>query len=41
MDLMNKVCQLYLDQFMIVIVDDILIYLMFREEHGTHLRIAL
>lgn len=36
MDLLNWVFQLYPEM-----VDDILIYLSFREEHEAHLRIAL
>ncbi|XP_073120148.1 uncharacterized mitochondrial protein AtMg00860-like [Henckelia pumila] len=41
MDLMNRVFQPYLDQFVIVFIDDILIYLKNREEHSQHLRTAL
>ena len=41
MDLMNRVFQPYLDQFVIVFVDDILIYSMYRQEHEGHLRTAL
>nr|GEU31023.1 hypothetical protein [Tanacetum cinerariifolium] len=37
MDLMNRVCRPYLDEFVIVFIDDILIYLRKKEEHGTHL----
>lgn len=33
LDLMKKMFQLYLDQFVIVFVDDILIYSKSREEH--------
>ncbi|GKE89788.1 putative reverse transcriptase domain-containing protein, partial [Tanacetum coccineum] len=33
MDLMNRVCRPYLDKFMIVFIDDILIYSKTREEH--------
>ncbi|GJS86988.1 putative reverse transcriptase domain-containing protein [Tanacetum coccineum] len=39
MDLMNRVCKPYLDKFMIVFIDDILIYS--RKEHTNHLRIIL
>ena len=38
---MNWVFQPYLDQFVIVFVDDILIYSRSREEHERHLRTAL
>ncbi|GJX31652.1 putative reverse transcriptase domain-containing protein [Tanacetum coccineum] len=38
MDLMNRVCRPYLDKFMIVFIDDILIYSKTREEHVEHLR---
>ena len=41
MDLMNRVFQPYLDQFVIVFVDDILLYSRSREEHETHLRTTL
>ncbi|GKE25932.1 putative reverse transcriptase domain-containing protein, partial [Tanacetum coccineum] len=33
MDLMNRVCRLYLDKFVIVFIDDILVYSKTREEH--------
>ncbi|GJX57980.1 putative reverse transcriptase domain-containing protein [Tanacetum coccineum] len=39
MDLMNRVCRPYLDKFVIVFIDDILIYSKTREEHVEHLRI--
>ncbi|GJW53001.1 putative reverse transcriptase domain-containing protein, partial [Tanacetum coccineum] len=41
MDLMNRVCKPYLDKFVIVFVDDILIYSRNKEEHANHLRIIL
>ncbi|GKE25616.1 putative reverse transcriptase domain-containing protein [Tanacetum coccineum] len=41
MDLMNRVCKPYLDKFMIVFIDDILIYSKNKEEHEKHLKIIL
>ena len=41
MDLMHKVFQPYLDQFVVVFVDDILIYSQSEREHEYHLRIVL
>ena len=41
MDLMHRVFQPYLDQFVVVFVDDILIYSKFEKEHDDHLRIFL
>ncbi|GJS45266.1 putative reverse transcriptase domain-containing protein [Tanacetum coccineum] len=41
MDLMNRVCKLYLDKFVIVFIDDILIYFINKEEHGEHLKTIL
>jgi hypothetical protein len=41
MDTMNKVFHDYLDQFIIVFIDDILIYSRTSEEHEKHLRKAL
>nr|GEV34366.1 putative reverse transcriptase domain-containing protein [Tanacetum cinerariifolium] len=38
MDLMNRVCKPYLDKFMIVFIDDILIYSRNKEEHEEHLK---
>ena len=40
MDLMHRVFQPYLDQFVVVFIDDILIYSKSEEEHG-HLRFIL
>ncbi|GJU80089.1 putative reverse transcriptase domain-containing protein [Tanacetum coccineum] len=41
MDLMNRVYKPYLDKFVIVFIDDILIYSRKKEEHADHLRIIL
>ncbi|GJV38174.1 putative reverse transcriptase domain-containing protein [Tanacetum coccineum] len=41
MDLMNRVCKPYLDKFVIVFIDDILIYLKMKEDHKVHLRLML
>ena len=41
MYLMHGVFQPYLDQFVVVFVDDILIYFQSEEEHEEHLRIVL
>ena len=41
MDLMHRVFQGYLDQFVVVLVDDILIYSKTEEEHEDHLRTVL
>ncbi|GJU64521.1 putative reverse transcriptase domain-containing protein [Tanacetum coccineum] len=40
-DLMNRVCRPYLDKFVIVFIDDILIYSKTQEEHVEHLRLVL
>ena len=41
MALMNKIFAEYLDQFAVVVIDDILVYSKSIEEHEKHLRIAL
>nr|GEZ01031.1 putative reverse transcriptase domain-containing protein [Tanacetum cinerariifolium] len=41
MDLMNRVCKPYLDKFVIVFIDDILIYSKDEKEHEEHLKAIL
>ncbi|GJZ92016.1 putative reverse transcriptase domain-containing protein, partial [Tanacetum coccineum] len=41
MDLMNRVCKPYLDKFVIVFIDDILIYSKNKQEHEEHLKLIL
>ncbi|KAI3775098.1 hypothetical protein L1987_49666 [Smallanthus sonchifolius] len=41
MDLMNRVCKPYLEKFVIVFIDDILIYSKTKAEHEQHLRLIL
>ena len=41
MDIMNRVFKKYLDKFVIVFIDDILIYSKNEEDHAEHLRIIL
>ncbi|GJU64537.1 putative reverse transcriptase domain-containing protein [Tanacetum coccineum] len=41
MDLMNRVCRPYLDKFVIVFIDDILIYSRTKEDHEMHLKLIL
>ncbi|GJT51656.1 retrotransposon protein, putative, ty3-gypsy subclass [Tanacetum coccineum] len=41
MNLMNRVCKPYIDKFVIVFIDDILIYLKSKEDHEVHLKIVL
>ncbi|GKF57704.1 putative reverse transcriptase domain-containing protein, partial [Tanacetum coccineum] len=40
-DLMNRVCKPYLDRFVIVFIEDILIYSKSRKEHEGHLKLIL
>ncbi|GJT55817.1 putative reverse transcriptase domain-containing protein, partial [Tanacetum coccineum] len=41
MDLMNRVCKPYFDKFVIVFIDDILIYSLNEKEHEEHLKTIL
>nr|GEZ62123.1 putative reverse transcriptase domain-containing protein [Tanacetum cinerariifolium] len=41
MDVMNRVCKPYLDKFITVFIDDILVYSKDEEEHEKHLKIIL
>ena len=41
MDYMNRIFHDYLDQFVVVFIDDILVYSRNKEEHEKHLRIVL
>ncbi|GJZ61854.1 putative reverse transcriptase domain-containing protein, partial [Tanacetum coccineum] len=41
MDLMNRVCKPYLDKFVIVFIDDILIYSKNKQEHEEHFKLIL
>ena len=40
-DLMNRVFLPYVDHFVVVFIDDILMYSKVREDHDTHLRVVL
>ena len=40
-DMMNRVFKYYLDKFVIVFIDDILVYSRSNEEHEEHLRLTL
>jgi hypothetical protein len=41
MNLMNKVFMKFLDKFVVVFIDDILVYSKTEEEHAEHLRLVL
>ncbi|GKB28821.1 putative reverse transcriptase domain-containing protein, partial [Tanacetum coccineum] len=41
MDLMNRVCKPYLDKFVILFIDDIVIYSRNKKEHKEHLKAIL
>ena len=41
MDLMNRVFRLFLDRFVMVFIDDILVYSKDREDHDMHRRVVL
>ena len=41
MSMMNKVFMEFLDKFVVVFIDDILVYLKNEEEHKEHLRLVL
>lgn len=40
-DIMNVMFKLYLDKFVIVFIDDILVYLRTYEDHEHHMRMVL
>ena len=41
MDLMNRVFQSFVDQFVVVFIDDILVYYKDAQEHEQHLKIVM
>ncbi|MCI65747.1 reverse transcriptase, partial [Trifolium medium] len=41
MDYMNRVFHPYLDKFVVVFIDDILVYSKSEEEHEEHLQLVL
>jgi len=40
-DLMNRVFRPFLDKFVVVFIDDILVYSKTRKEHANHLRMVM
>ena len=41
MDLMHRIFKSYLDQFVVIFIDDILVYSKIKDNHEYHLRIVL
>lgn len=41
MEYMNRIFHPYLDQFVVVFIDDILVYSKSEEDHAEHMRIVL
>jgi len=41
MEYMNRIFHPYLDQFVVVYIDDILVYLKSEDEHAEHVGIVL
>ena len=41
MDLMNRVFRSFLDRFVVLFIDNILVYSNDRKDHGTHIRVVL
>jgi len=41
MDYMNRIFRPFLDKFVVVFIDDIVIYSKTHEEHAEHLRVVL
>lgn len=41
MDLITRIFRQYLDRFVVVFIDDILIYSRYETEHAEHLRLVL
>ena len=41
MDYMNQIFRSYLDKYMVVFIDDMLVYSKTEEEHAKHLRLIL